>query len=429
MVWATSGLLHPLMSALGPRAVATSPPAGEPLGQPATTLAEVLHRQQVGPIGHARLLRQDGELLWQWTDAQRSQWHYASASDGSLRPEADARRAEWLARHYSGEARAPVVDARLLTSFDTGYPAVNRLLPVWRLRFGRDDALTAYVHTGEDRLAALNDRRRTVLLMLFQALHTLHWLDGAEALRLPLIGVAVLSVLATTMLGLALVLLRPSRTGAGPLRRGHRCLALVVWLPALMFGLSGLFHLTVQTPLRGAAAPAPAAMSASASVLPDLPGAFDGLSLLVLPGEAGGLWRIQRAATVDWYSARDGQAVETSEAAVAARIAGLPPGTPADYQARFSDEYGFANKRLPVWRLEGGGRSFFVDLASGQVAAEVRQLDVLEQRSFSTLHKWQFLDSIGRGPRDTILAIAAVLLLITAGLGWRLRSRPGRGPA
>jgi hypothetical protein len=420
LIWAGSGLLHPLMSWTGPRPAAMAPPVAEAIPSlPAMGLDAVLREHGVAAVGYARLLQQDGELLWQWASADRDQWSYAAA-DGSARPQADARRAEWLARYYTGEGQASVTALERVTAFGVDYPAVNRLLPVWRVRFDRDDALTAYVHTGEDRLASLNDRRKTVLLMLFQTLHTWHWLDAFEGLRLSLIGVAVLSVLAMTMLGLSLVLLRrraPDATGA---RRSHRLLAWIVWVPALMLGGSGLFHLAVQTPLRKAASPLPPAVAVSATpVLADVP---QGLRLVALP-DGQGVWQAQTAGGSRWFDAVGGGEVVLDEAAVAARVAGLAPGTPAEPQAHFSAEYGFANRRLPVWRLKDGDSRIFVDLESGQVAARATALDVLEQRSFSTLHKWEFLNPIGRGPRDGLLAFSAVLLVVMAGVGLCLRGR------
>ncbi|HEY0974104.1 MAG TPA: hypothetical protein VGE57_06385 [Solimonas sp.] len=411
------------MSWTNPRPAAMTPPVSGPLAIPGQGLDVVLRAQGVEAVGYARLLSQDGEVLWQWASTDRSDWTYAAASDGASRPQADARRAEWLARHYTGETEAPLAALERITAFDVDYPAVNRLLPVWRVRFERDDALTAYVHTGEDRLAALNDRRKSVLLLLFQTLHTWHWLDGVEGLRLSLIGLAVLSVLAMTMLGLSLVMFRRAPASAPPARRAHRWLAWLVWVPALMLGVSGLFHLLVQTPLRKSPPALPPAVAVSA--MPTLSEAPQSLSLLALP-DGSGLWRVQAHEQTRWIEAASGDALPLDESAVVARIAGLPLETSAELQKAFNAEYGFANKRLPVWRLEDGERRVFVDLASGQVAARTSAFDVLEQRSFSTLHKWEFLNPIGRGPRDGVLAFAALLLMVMAGVGLALRRRQRR---
>ncbi len=423
LIWAGSGLLHPVMSWTNPRAAAMAPPLEAPLTTPAVALADAARRQGATTIGYARLVSQEGETLWQWTPPDRLHWFYASAADGAPRPQADARRAELLARHYSGEAAAAVLSAERIDAFDVAYPAVNRLLPVWRVRFDRPDQLTAYVHTGEDRLASLNDRRKTVLLMLFQTLHTWHWLDGVEGVRLSLIGLAILSVLAMAMLGGALVLLRRQGPMGTRTRRVHRLLAWGVWGPALMLGVSGLFHLGMQTSLRRSPPATPPGITLTA--LPVLAEAPQRMSLLVLP-EGQGVWRIQHQDQSRWVDAREGTELALDDAAMAARLAGLPPGTPAEQQMRFSAEYGFANRRLPVWRLEDGSNRVFVDLASGQLAGRAGALDVLEQRSFSTLHKWEFLSPIGRGPRDALLALAATLLVLTSVIGWRLGRRRGR---
>lgn len=55
----------------------------------------------------------------------------------------------------------------------------------------------------------------------------------------------------------------------------------------------------------------------------------------------------------------------------------------------FTNEYGFADKRLPVLRVAGPDGPVFVDLIDGVVAAQpTGALARAEARSFDTIHKW-----------------------------------------
>ena len=426
-LWAGSGLLHPVMSWTNPRPALSALPTGEPLATPIVALAQLTSQ----PLQQARLLQQGGQLLWQLRIAGQVLPQYHDARSGQRLPEADRERALWLAQRYTGRDR--VEDARLLTVFDADYPEINRLLPVWCVRFEGADALEACVHTVEDRLATLSDRRKRTLQALFQNLHTLSFLDRFESLRLGVMLAAVGSVLAMAMLGSALLLV--SRTPAGGARRVHRALAWGVWLPVLMLSSSGLFHLAVYSPAwnRPPPEPVPVPVPVAAASLVPWPPPFAGaseLALIALP-QGGAVWRVRHAAgDLRVYDARSLQRLDSGDAALAARLAGVADDTPLEHLLRFSPEYGFANKRLPVWRVPTPQGLLFVDTAAGLIAARVTPPETAELWSFSTLHKWQFLDPLGRAWRDGLLSLAALLALVAAVAGLcLLRRRRKQAPA
>ena len=419
ILWAGSGLLHPVMSWTNPRPVAFAPPVGAPLPLPAVALAQVA----AGPIKFARLIEQDGRSLWQVRTEGRIVPDYYDAGSGEALPDADRARALWLARFYTGRERA--LEAVQLTVFDLDYPEINRLLPVWCVSFEGDDALTACVHTGEDRLATLNDRRKRLLQALFQTVHTLSFLDRFEGLRLGFVLAAVGSVLAMAMLGGVLLMGRRVQGDAAP-RRTHRRLAWAVWLPVLMLSASGLFHLSVQTPLRPPPVADPTGHALDPQRLAALPANLAGarsLSLLALE-QGAAVWRAQFSPQdLRVHDALDGRSIEGGDAMIARRLAGAGADAAASRVTSFSYEYAFASKRLPVWRVQTPQGLLFVDAANGLIAARADRLAAVEQWSFSTLHKWQFLDPLGRVTRDILLSLSALLALATAVAGLRLLRR------
>lgn len=320
-----------------------------------------------------------------------------------------------------------------MTQFSRDYPAVNRLLPVWEIRFDRADGLTAYVETTSDRMATLSTVRKRQLLTAFQALHTLDWLQGAEGVRLVLITTLIAAAFGMAVLGLALMLWTPrAAMAAHRWRRGHRLLGVSVWVPVLMFSVSGLLHLWVQSPVwTPSAAPIPSVAVHQLQQAPP-PAARDQFGVVPL-ADGSAWWRGRAGQQVNYWDARSGQMLSGEESLrvreMAAALAGIAAQDWQGVQAiqRFTDEYGFANKRLPVWRLQApAGERWFIEAATGRVAARVAPRAVLEGRSFSILHKWQFLDPLGRALRDGLMVLAALLIVSATAAGLRLRFRADR---
>jgi hypothetical protein len=93
----------------------------------------------------------------------------------------------------------------------------------------------------------------------------------------------------------------------------------------------------------------------------------------------------------------------------------------------FEGEYGFINKRLPVWRVEYGTPdrvTYYVETSTGALASVVHTADRAEGYSFSFLHKYHWLDFAGKNVRDGFMALLALGIASTALLGlWLLGRR------
>ncbi len=112
--------------------------------------------------------------------------------------------------------------------------------------------------------------------------------------------------------------------------------------------------------------------------------------------------------------------------AIARRFSGAPDEAVANMErvTRFSHEYDFRNKRLPVWRVDYTdpvNATLFVDTGSGVLVDRVADWEKPERLVFSMIHKWNFLFPIGRlGLNVTVAAFVIALLVFMAVLGLRM---------
>lgn len=413
-IWGISGLLHPLMSWTNPRAVTFAPPPTKKIDVSGDVL-ELLGRHDIFRVEEMRMI---GNVLQVKLPGQAERI-YIDLADKKAMADADRDRAVMVARHYTGLQEEPVLSADLITEFSNRYTYINRYLPVWKVSFDDPRGISVYVDTATDRLGAITDARKVILQTLFQTLHTGQWLDGVEPLRLALMTLLVGAALSAAVAGLYMLLrLRGPRRG---LRRAHRVVAYAALFPLLMFPVSGLFHLFVQSPmLYGDHNPDPVIVDVSSlHYFPKVQS--DDLRMIAVGDKVW--WRVQAGDDVRYMDAR-GKAVLTGDQDFIRSMAGVPEGQITKVTS-FSDEYGFAYKRLPVWRVDIGDELLFIEARTGVISARVDKLKVAETWVFSRLHKWQFLDDLserisGPGPFKTAFRDAVMVLFMLAGLGMAL---------
>lgn len=417
LMWGLSGFLHPIMSWTAPRAAVQTPPElvveTEGASAPSTLPAMPAEAR------HVRLAPSDDGAYWAVRVDPHTPRLALEAATGEPAPQAARTHAIALARHYASLPDTPVLQVEEITAFSVDYPAINRLLPVTAVMFDTSDRLTIYVDTGSDRLAAVTNAPRRVMLRVFQTLHTLSFLKPVEPLRLLVITALTALFIGTVLAGLSLTL---TAKGKG-LRRWHRYAGLALALPALAFPASGLFHAWTGSSLFAADRPDAALFAVSAlSTVPQ--GRFTHLAATAHGDHA--LWRGAEGREARYF-AGNGAALPLDDEARAITLAGAESGSAASVQMRFDGDYGFASKRLPVWRVETDAGPVFADPADGLVAQALPPGPVTraEKWTFDHLHKWQFANPLGRDARDMLMmaVVAALIALALTGLAFTRRRR------
>lgn len=421
LLWVLSGLLHPFLSYAGPRPAEFKSPEHIISETPSNKgFSKVLDQLNGQSITQLRLLK--GERDWAWQASTGNGFEYYDPDFGTKRSDFSDTYAENLARHYTG-SDAEIKSIKLQTEFDLDYPKINRLLPVYKISFENAGGLHTYVDPGSDRLGGVSNTLKLTGLRTFQIIHTLSFLDPIEAGRVLMLLFAVLTILAISGLGIGLRMTSKPRLHGQKRRVLHGIAAYILWLPVLMMTLSGLLHLVVRSPLV-TDPPLPRQeqiVMDTKIVLPKIFGEFSDMRLLVQNGNP--VWRLSAGKNISYIDARTGKDLGLSEEEWARGFIGenASAGTKVPM---YTDEYGFAFKRLPVWRFEKENEITFVDPSEGLVAASVTTPEVIETWAFTRLHKWQFLDPYtGRIWRDVIVVLIGVLIAAMAVTGLMLRLR------
>ena len=447
LIFALSGFLHPLMSRSQPQPARFSAPAIA-VPQDGRPLRAVLQDNGIERFHAANLALLPSGPAWR-VEPESGPARYFSLRTGTEIGDGERQHATALARHFLGDAQTPLAQPTRIEAFDDDYPQVNRLLPVWRVRLARPDGLTAYIDTAGNRLGTLVDDRKRALQTVFRALHNFQSLKDHPRTRLVLMLTLLTATVFTAGAGLWLffALKRANqRLRQRPARRWHRRLSLLIGLSALSFSVSGGWHLLQE--LRDVPSPtAPRPLFQTAALGDFLPAGgavllqVDGRACYRIASPAAPMMMMQHhhdharrdapAPASVCLDARDGSPVPAAERSLAQQLGRYYANTHAavaELEAvdRFTEEYGFINKRLPVWKIRfaDSASHWYVETASGALALRAEPGTALESFVFGYFHKARFIGDAYKDWRDAALMVFALGNVAVALLGlWLLITR------
>lgn len=478
LLWSISGISHPIMVRIQPQPATFQPPPIQPnpLQNAVRTPAELLSRHSIDKVASVRLVQWRGEVFYQIQPLDRSEPIYIHAHDGTMLPDGDRGYAELLARHYLGDTASPILAVERIDAFAGEYGVVNRLLPAYKISFDRSDNMRVYVHTPTSRLGTLVDDRKAVFDWLFRMLHKWAWLQPLEPARIMVAMLFILAAFTTALSGLYMYYLRwRTRSFARtPLSAWHRRTGLLVAVTTLTFSFSGGYHM-LKMWQGGLGIPEQRTNSIAADDLIVAPAEYitgnsqswRDISLAQVQGTT--YYRFVETQSASPHGHDHAHGHHQHAATHAHHDGNVPPGTvpnvtylPATSNSRadngvgkhnalelathfsgldlqhvtamevitaFGGEYGFVNKLLPVVRVEFDTRlqdRYYVEPASGILAAHINNSDELEGWTFAYLHKWNFLDGLGANIRDGLMALFALGMAVVALFGLMMFLNSGR---
>lgn len=468
IAWGLSGLAHPIISRLNPKPVMFSAPV-QALKLPAQfQLSTLLQQQSINSIERLRVFSWDNKSVVRIKSEQGIQYFDLNAL--TIITDGNERYAEYLARHYSGDYSSGVRSNQTKTTFSNDYNYINRLLPIQQVQLDRDDGLRVYVDTDSGRLGTLSDDRKYITATLFRNLHSLVFIESI-GLRTAVMMVLLTLGFVVSLAGLWLYI-KLWRRGAFNKthtagRRWHRSLGALVALAAMGFCFSGALHAwykfsstqsstgleanNQQLTKRFASGNIELNVNALQQALTSQ--LISSIELVHFKGEHS--WYIQKhqsatlahgehqhhkkperpSASTVIYLNRDFQVIEQGGEKhaidLASQLSGYPSdkASPATLVTAFGGEYGFVNKRLPVYKIDyqlDGAPSVYIENSTHTLAASVNNSARVEGLSFAYIHKWHHLDFLGRNGRDIIIALFALGINATLILGlWRYSLKRG----
>jgi hypothetical protein len=460
LVFALTGISHPIMSWTGPQAVTMRPPSLQLTGAQLTQAMQQLSAKALPAQALVKLVPYRDQVVLQLSSDLSSPRQYLPLQ-GPLNLETaptDQTMAVWLAGHYSGLPADQVQQVRFQTEFDDAYPSVNRLLPVYQVDY--QSGLSLYIHTESLSLAGITNPYKTALQSVFRQFHSWQWLDATPTLKIVVMTLLLGSAVLLVLTGAWLLFKLPGKAKRRGLRRWHYLLSWALFVPVLLYLLTGIYHFAykqVAPATAGLTLPKPQPLPTGTLAMTTLPsgvldsGALYNSATLVWM-DSQWYWRLSSAnpaLQADRQSRYQGQPSEqgaTYIALTAADSASVPANAFDDQRyalwlaqqytglaaselqgklvTHFGPDYDFRNKRLPVWQFDYASGRVFVDAVSGQLIEEQSRASQWERYSFSFVHKWGILQPLlGREGRDGVVVVVMLLVISMAVLGFLLRLR------
>lgn len=466
LLWGGSGLLHSWLTLFGVQQAVFSAPQRELNLTQSLPFERIFAQAGIEKAAAVKVVVGESDNLLQVTEQAMQARRYFDPRTGAELPNHDKVYAAFLARHYLNLPYETIRAVEWIDEFSDSYPAVNRLLPVYRVSFDREDGLNALVYTETGALAGVSNNSKQRVQTAFQWFHTWSWVPNmAETPRIIGIGLLVGALVLMSLSGLSMLILIRRKSRAAGAKGWHRIAAYLLVLPVFMFSSSGVYHLLqhgwpdkhsnlalnkpmqlnqLHFPVNAEWATLTANLSVTGfSLVADAAG--DTYYRLALPLNKGKVPSdpqairnarfdgIQSTGPALYVHTSSGEPWTHGDREMAYQLAAHHTGLPRDAVlnatliTRFGHDYDFRNKRLPVWKFEYGAplnASVFIDTATGAIADQTLTSAKPEAFSFSMLHKWNFMSPLGRQIQNwAMVGVVVLSIVLVAGFGIQSRYR------
>ncbi|MEN7547300.1 PepSY domain-containing protein [Rapidithrix thailandica] len=446
LFWTLSGVMHPLMSNFKPGIARSYIPA-KPLdkSQVQMELDSILQGYQIREFVNFRFVSLGHQVYYQVKLPTQQELRYFHAGNGKILENGDKLYASQLARQFAGADAGEISTVELVARFDEEYIEISRLLPVYKVSFDRADGLSLYVDPSSERLGHSVNHARLGWQAFFRNAHSWSFLNHSHLLRISVILLFALIAFFAAGSGIYVytamwkTLQSPKRNQrVAPVRKWHRNLGITVSFALLSFATSAIFHLLpkFQPNLRETYHNEVVYTTAQfhfslLSYLQNAPATLNNLSLVNMSGRnyLQTFLCSGKSTECQYQDLQTSQMLEEGDKKYAIDLAcQYSERNPEEVVSvelirKFGGEYGFINKRLPVYKVQFDTENherLYVETRSGKLAAKVTDGKALSGFIFAYFHKYHFLDIAGKTVRDSIMSFFALGNFMVALLGLRL---------
>ena len=443
LMWTSSGIMHPIMSNFKPElATKFLRPSPIDASEIEVSLDSALQLNAITTIQNFRIVEFKKHNYYQIQLPEQFELVYLDVSNGKKLTNGDRLYAEYLARSFAGDQESPIADIGVQEEFTTEYARIFRFLPAYRVAFDRPDGLRLFVETKSSRLGTAVNNSRATFSWLFAQLHNWDFLNFNAVFRISFILVLVAITLFSALTGMVVysVLWKSLKTGnikAESVRKYHRTLGIIVSFALLLFGVSAAFHIFPKYTPDNRAAFGNHQVYKTTDLEFSLQevlnktsqfGKVVNASLITMNGE--NLLQVhvlsKRGTKIHYLNLKDNQWMKDGDQLYARYLANKFSGysesqiSSVNLITKFAGEYGFVNKRLPVYKVqyqETGNPRYYVETSTGLLGAKVNDKLAISGFMFGYFHKYRFMNFAGKVVRDTVMSLFALGNFITALMG------------
>jgi len=477
LLWTVSGFLHPVMGMFKPEVKnGMLPVAAIGTSRIKVSLQDALQQNKIGRLHNFRIVKLYEVYYYQIQQLEYDSLTYINCNTGNVLIDGDERYAAHLAQRFLSEPngskggghshhgmqanfavigdsrtnsgqivqeKSKVIGTELIKTFDGEYKGSNKLLPVYKVSFEREDGIRLYVETVADRLAAAVDDKKAWFTKFFAITHSWSFMDSWGGWKSALLGSISALCFVTSLFGFYIYnisnkkkIKRTNSTQAN--RYWHRVLGNVFMITTLLYAFSGAWHAFAKIPEKPKAVVNKATTEFSgdevaldfSSLMPLLKKGEKLVNVSVVKMNRKAYWQayifngksvakryidqntLQELKDGDLqygrylactFSKQDGKEIENSQQLTS-----------------YNNKYSMMNRRLPVVEVDfKQGPDYFVETSTGKLAAVVNESSQSERFSFSNLHMhhyWEawFGKGIGGSLKNTVLIASTLGLLILA---------------
>jgi hypothetical protein len=445
LLWVVSGFMHPFMSHwFKPEIPKTTLKENViPIAKIEYRLEEALSKSRISSFEDVRIIECQKRWFYQ-VQLTIDSTVYIDIEKGSIVPHFDQAYAIYLARYFTDDSTSKIKSMTKQRDFDFYYREINRLLPVWKIEFERSDKMTVYVETNSSRLGTFNDKYRTAFIWIFNTFHNWEFLPAqlSDHFRLSLLLFFSGFIFITAFLGLVIYGIGWNKfkkiknsNEKTETRRSHRKLGLAFSLFTFMFSFSGFYHALNKWDTDSSPKENKLILTQQLSAIEDsvLFNPADSITTLsVLNTTEGVYYRCMSSYSnkIKWINAetknrsnKNMDSLYSLEQALANTQLSTKELARISFLDHFDHEYGFINKRLPVYKVEfndNKNTTLYIEPSSKKIAAHITNEKRQEGYSFAFLHKFVFLKGLGADVKDIANMLAALTILMVAYKGIKI---------
>ena len=171
ILWVVSGVMHTFMKHwFKPSIPKTEIESLELPIHSLQTIASVCQKNNITEFENIHLIKLAEEFYFQFQLNQDSNV-YVNVKTERILENGEIEYAKSLANYFLDDPTSSIQNVEKITQFTDEYKEINRYLPVWKIRYDRDDKIDVYVETSSSKLATFNTAARKIFIWIFGNFH------------------------------------------------------------------------------------------------------------------------------------------------------------------------------------------------------------------------------------------------------------------